>query len=214
MEKVYPNFSYERLAIKQGYRVVAGLDEVGRGAWAGPVVASAVIIPSEFILKRLKKKHVLREVRDSKLLNKKRRQEIGEWLKNETVWAVGECTSSEIDELGIGQATKRSMLRALSRLSLMPNFLLIDGQEVIETKIGQQSITRGDNLSISIAAASIIAKTHRDQIMSELSNQYPNYGFGTHVGYGTRLHIEAISQYGPCSIHRYSYRPIAAFGQT
>lgn len=198
-----PTFCYEQDLLKQGYRLIAGLDEVGRGSWAGPVVAACVIFPSVPITD-----NTISIIRDSKTLSRNQRVKARDYLVTRTHWNIGQSSTEEIDELGISQATRLAMIRALKDFSHRPNYLLIDGRDTIETIIPQLSIIDGDSLSLSVAAASIIAKVTRDALMATLHEQYPQYGFDTHVGYGTKRHRAALAQFGPCPLHRLSYAPL------
>lgn len=196
-----PDFSRERKLAGEGYRAIAGLDEVGRGCWAGPVVAAAVIIPPEVVGQ-------LNEVRDSKVLSAKRRVELTTLVKSVCDWGIGVSDNRLIDEIGIVAATAKAMESALSEIQRPVDFLLIDGKEKLSGDWPQLSIINGDALCLSIAAASIIAKTYRDNLMVSYEVNYPNYGFAKHVGYGTKLHRLSLAEYGPCAIHRYSFKPI------
>ena len=218
----YPTFDYELKLLDRGYTIIAGLDEVGRGAWAGPVVAACVTFPLKIITQLqnnsdengsqlVPSNQPIFSIRDSKTLSKKQRDVLATFIKEKTQWAIGESSNEEIDRLGIGQATRLAMSRSLLELSIEPDHLLIDGREYIGSPIKQQSIIKGDSLSFSIAAASIIAKVYRDQLMEQYEILYPHYGFRTHVGYGTKHHSAALEQFGPCPIHRQSYKPIQRF---
>ena len=229
----YPDFSYEQTLASQGFSATAGIDEVGRGSWAGPVVAAAVIFPHHVILRHAEESpadagsriregsfsakadqdDTIRKIRDSKTLSKKQRNELNSWIKHNTIWAIGECTSVEIDRLGIGKATRLAMTRAVDSLSNKPDHLLIDGKDTLETSISQQTIIDGDVLVLSVAAASIVAKVYRDTLMEQLHEKYPPYGFASHVGYGTKAHIQALAKFGPCDIHRFSYKPVQKYLQ-
>lgn len=196
-----PDFSREtKLAVK-GYRAIAGLDEVGRGCWAGPVVAAAVIVPPEVASQ-------LTEVRDSKILSAKRRVELTVKIKSLCEWGIGICDNQVIDEIGIVAATAKAMEMALLELNQPADYLLIDGREKLSGNWPQLSIVEGDAICLSIAAASIIAKTYRDNLMTQYETEYPNYGFAKHVGYGTKIHRLSLAEYGPCAIHRNSFKPV------
>ncbi len=199
-----PDFKYELALLDQGFSVVAGIDEVGRGCWAGPVVAAAVIF-SEHHMDGL-----INDIRDSKLLSAKKREALNQFIQASCDWGIGEASNQEIDSLGISQATHLAMLRAIEQLTLLPDHLIIDGREKLDTHYEQQSIIDGDALSISIAAASIIAKVYRDQLMTQYDIEYPGYQFSKHVGYGTKDHLSALKHYGVTKIHRLSYKPIQA----
>jgi ribonuclease HII len=194
--------AYERAWWAEG-RVVAGLDEAGRGAWAGPVVAGAVILPPE--PERLRE--VLAGVDDSKRLTPAARERLYDRIREVAATAVGVISSDVIDDIGILNATYRAMEAALAALPATPDALLIDH---IPRPLGewtQQRLVRGESASLSIAAASIIAKVYRDRLMVELDAQYPGYGFARHKGYGTQQHQQAIARLGPVPIHRLSLGP-------
>ncbi|HFE67420.1 MAG TPA: ribonuclease HII [Chloroflexi bacterium] len=188
------------------YTHIAGLDEAGRGALAGPVVAAAVILP----LDSPDSLYQLEEVNDSKQLTPKSREVLFSRITHHaTAFAVGIVPAQTIDLIGIIPATKEAMRTAAAQLTTAPDYLLIDGRIRLTTlNIPQQSIIRGDSQSLSIAAASIIAKVTRDRLMAELDSQYPQYGFARHKGYGTKMHRRAIAQFGPCPQHRHSFSPI------
>jgi ribonuclease HII len=193
--------AFEDEAFRQGYKAIAGLDEVGRGALAGPVVAAAVILnPSQPLPEGLN---------DSKQLTSSARERIASELRERAIaYSVGVISSEEIDNTNIAIATRQAMLMALSSLTSQADFLLIDAFELKESHLPQRAIIHGDCVSASIAAASIIAKTYRDRLMCDYDVVYPQYGFAKHVGYGTRFHLEALRQHGPCSIHRKSFRGV------
>lgn len=182
---------------------VAGLDEAGRGPLAGPVVAAAAILP------RLGSHPVA--ILDSKKLTPTGREEAFEYLDqlSGAVIGVGVVDQAEIDRINILEATRKAMCLAVEALSGSPGYLLIDGLIKLELPIPQQRLVRGEDKSISIAAASIIAKVTRDRMMVEYDREYPVYGFGRHKGYGTKLHLEMLDKYGPCPIHRFSFNPVA-----
>ncbi|AHF07570.1 ribonuclease HII [Desulfitobacterium metallireducens] len=185
---------------EKGFLYVAGIDEVGRGPLAGPVMAAACILPARFDLPGLN---------DSKKLSESRREKLFEQIKSQALgYAIGSAESAEIDVLNILQATKLAMKRAVEDLRIRPQFLLIDALELTQIKIPQKGIIRGDSLSASIAAASILAKVTRDRWMVELHKIYPEYGFDRNKGYGTKEHLEALKVYGPCPIHRRSFSPV------
>ncbi|MCX7904686.1 MAG: ribonuclease HII [Caloramator sp.] len=196
LEKEYERrCEYEKELIKS-YKFIAGVDEVGRGPLAGPVYAAAVILDIE--------KPIL-GIKDSKKLTEKQRLELYDKIKAEAIdYSLGYATVEEIDELNILEATKLAMLRALEGLKIKPDIILIDALK-LDVDIPQISIIKGDDLSVSIGAASIIAKVERDLYMQKASIQYPFYNFTKNKGYGTREHIEAIKKYGPCEIHRRTF---------
>src|SRR5512133_1572326 len=198
-----PDVSFESPLWAEGW-CVAGLDEAGRGAWAGPVTAAAVILPHDpGILKRLD------GVRDSKQLKPAHRGSLAAIIHQEALaWGVGSSSNAEIDTLGIIAATRLAMSRALEMLMAPPDYLLLDAIFLPESSIPQVALVKGDQRSISIAAASILAKTTRDAWMIEMSKTYTGYGFECHKGYGTNQHQRALVDHGPCPLHRSSFNPI------
>ena len=206
---ILPNLRIEQELWKQGYRYVAGVDEVGRGAWAGPVVAAAVIFPPEV--------KIPQGLRDSKLLTPKRREELNEKIKEIALgFAVGECGSPIIEKKGIAIATQMAMRRALKKLSPEPDFSLIDYFTLKYIKKStQKAVKKGDLHCASIAAASIVAKVYRDNLLRELDDdkEFEVYQFGKHKGYGTKFHQEAIRRYGVSSVHRASFVPKVLFSE-
>ena len=206
-----PTLVFEQRFWTQGYRFVAGLDEAGRGALAGPVVAAAVILSPEADHEPL----LAAGVRDSKLLTPSRRDRLFELVCQQAEgWAVGLVSASEIDRLGIVAATQQAMGVALRQLPMPPEALLIDYLRLPEQTLPQQPITHGDQLSLSIAAASILAKVTRDQMLIAYETAYPGYGFARHKGYGTEAHRAALAHLGPCALHRRSFRPLREALQT
>lgn len=194
---------YECEAINNGYRVIAGVDEAGRGPLAGPVVASAVILPQDCDLPGLD---------DSKKLTERQREtQYDLILKTSLGYAIGIVDHETIDVINILQAARLAMKQAVEQLSDQPDFLLIDGNQPIETEIRQQTIVGGDGKSASIAAASILAKVTRDRLMHEYHALYPQYQFQQHKGYGTRLHRDLIQMHGPCPIHRKTFKGVKEF---
>lgn len=205
----YPTLEFERGLWKRGYRYVAGIDEAGRGAWAGPVVAAAIILPADD--PRLTGH--LAGVRDSKLLTAKRREALlDSVLECAVAWGVGVIPPAEIDALGIVVATRRAMAEAVRALSPRAEYLLIDYLGLPEVGLPQTSLPHGDGRILSIAAASILAKVSRDRIMIDLETQFPGYGFAKHKGYGTQLHRTALSRLGPSVSHRLSFQPLRDLG--
>lgn len=201
----FPTLVYEQRLWTKGYRIVAGLDEAGRGALAGPVVAAAVVLCPE----RDHRPWRDAGVRDSKLLSPAQRDRLFSLIREQAkAWAVGLVAASEIDRVGIAAATRRAMGLALSQLPTPPNALLIDYLRLPEQPYPQLPITHGDQLSLSIAAASILAKVTRDQILVSLEDTYPGYGFARHKGYGTEAHRTALANLGPCFLHRVTFRPV------
>jgi ribonuclease HII len=204
---IKPTFEYENKLIDSNFSKICGLDEVGRGPLAGPVVAAAVIIDAA-LFKDLPK---FKGVNDSKKMSAKSRDKWYEILTkcDRVKWAIGIVSEKIIDEINILEATKVAMLDAIKKLGLQPDFLLIDGNFTLEIPdLNQKAIPQGDAKSVSIAAASIIAKVTRDQMMQKFHEIYPEYGFDKHKGYGTALHCEMIKKFGPCAIHRRSFEPI------
>ncbi|MDO8684017.1 MAG: ribonuclease HII [Armatimonadota bacterium] len=195
-------WSYERKARELGYSQVAGVDEAGRGPLAGPVIAAAVILPHDFDITG---------IRDSKKLSPLQREKAFERIIKEAVGlAVGVCDSKLIDEINILQATYTAMRGAIALIKPKVDYVLVDGYPIRSLNIPQEGIFRGDSLSVSIAAASIIAKVTRDRMMCEFDAKYPGYGFAKHKGYYTAEHITAIAELGICEIHRRSFEPIAS----
>ena len=199
-----PSFSEEQKLWNSGYKLVAGLDEVGRGTIAGPVVTGLVILPESL------SGEWVSHINDSKRMTPKRRQYVLSHLQdNAIVLQTGISSVEEVDQFGIVEAVQLAMKRSLLSLSITPQFLLMDAFEVAGIDIPQKAIVRGDSLSMSIAAASILAKETRDSMMIELHETFPEFGFDSHKGYGTKKHIEALKLYGPCSIHRRTFRPVS-----
>jgi ribonuclease HII len=199
-----PTLEFEQSLWKDGFTRIAGIDEAGRGAWAGPVSAAAVILPDDPDLVR-----TLNRVRDSKLMTPSEREAWAPRIRESALaWGVGFASAKEIDRLGIVPATKLAAARALACLSpspLPPDYLLTDCLIFPELDLPQTALVKGDRLSLSVAAASVLAKTARDALMVELDGDYPGYGFARHKGYGTRLHQAAIRALGLCGIHRFSF---------
>lgn len=205
MIRPIPDLRYEHLFLDDGLTIIAGLDEAGRGAWAGPVAAGAVILP----LDRVDLPAALEGVRDSKLCTARERERLDGMVREVAEGVgVGMASVEEIDAMGIAPATRLAMRRALEALPLAPQALLIDYVRLREVKLPQRSITKGDQQSYSIAAASIVAKVARDRLMAELDAEYPGYSLAAHKGYGTRRHQAALDELGPCSLHRRSFSPI------
>jgi ribonuclease HII len=193
-------FTHDRGYFKNGIMLIAGVDEAGRGPWAGPVVAAAVILPINTRIKGLN---------DSKKLSSRKREKLFVEISLRALGIGVEAIShGVIDDINILQATYLAMKGAINKLSPAPELVLVDGWPIPGLKASQVAITGGDGKSAAIAAASIIAKVTRDRIMAELSQQYPQYGFHKHKGYGTKEHREALKRYGPCPMHRKSYAPV------
>lgn len=192
---------FENQAIADGFRYIAGVDEVGRGCLAGAVVAAACILDLS--------KPLPEGLNDSKKISEKRREAIAEQLKESVIaFSIAEVQADEIDRINILQATKKAMRLAIENLTPRADFLLIDAVQLKEITLPQKAIIKGDAISASIAAASILAKTYRDNLMREMCAHYPEYGFSKHVGYGTKAHFEALRKYGACPIHRKSFRGV------
>lgn len=193
--------SFERACSEKGYTRIAGIDEAGRGALAGPVVAAAVILPYGCQIDNLK---------DSKQLTSKQRSSLFDEIYNLAVSVgIGSADNKIIEHINILQATLQAMKAAIKQLTPKPDFLLVDGTKLPETNISAEAIPKGDNLSISIAAASVIAKTTRDRLMIEYNQTYPNYGFQKHKGYPTVQHRQAIAKFGVSPIHRKTFKLLA-----
>lgn len=190
--------AFERVCRQDGYKRIAGIDEAGRGALAGPVVAAAVILPVDCEIDGLK---------DSKQLTPKQRSLLANEIRNVAISVgVSSVDNRLIEELNILQAALRAMAEAVQQLTPQPDYLLVDGSKLPKTNIPAQAIPKGDNLSLSIAAASVIAKTTRDKLMIEFHQTYPNYGFAQHKGYPTAQHRQAIAQFGASAIHRNTFK--------
>jgi ribonuclease HII len=198
-------FFHESLARKAGYGLVAGVDEAGRGPLAGPVVAAAVILPQGVELPG---------IRDSKKMTAQAREEAFSVIHREaTTASVGVLSSSYIDESNILKASLEAMARAISALEPQPELLLIDGIHPVPVPIPQKCLKRGDQISRTISAASVVAKVYRDRIMCSYHRMYPVYQFDKNKGYGTPRHLEALKRYGPCPIHRVTFRGVSGFDQ-
>ncbi len=178
----------------------AGVDEAGRGPWAGPVVAACVILKKDI--------PVLGEIKDSKQLTPKKREELYEIIKSNSIYGIGVASSREIDKFGIVKATELAIKRSIEHMPEKPTFLLIDGRDKFDLPIKYNLIIHGDQKVKLISAASILAKVWRDRYMQLVADIYPQYGFERHKGYGTREHLEALKKFGPCEIHRFSFKPI------
>ena len=193
---------YEQKYHKKGYQYIAGIDEVGRGPLAGPVIAAAVILPIGFYLPGID---------DSKKLSEQKREEyFAEICEKSIAIGIGRIESDEIDRINIYEATKKAMLSAILQLKPQPDFLLIDAMP-LQTPYPTESIIKGDGLSVSIAAASIVAKVTRDRLLKDYDLEYPEYGFAHNAGYGTKEHLDAIESYGITPIHRKSFSPVKEY---
>jgi ribonuclease HII len=194
-------FALEEAARKRGALRIAGLDEVGRGPLFGPVVAAAVILAPGCRLQGLT---------DSKKLSGKKRKLLDVEIRaNAVAWAIAEVDAETIDRINIRRASLLAMRRAVEQLALTPDFLLIDGRDTIDWDCPQQAVIRGDGISLSIAAASVLAKVHRDRLLVELDTEFPGYGLARHKGYPCPAHKAALELLGPTPLHRRSYRPVA-----
>ncbi|MQG51043.1 MAG: ribonuclease HII [SAR202 cluster bacterium] len=201
-----PSLDFELDVFKQNYTFIAGLDEVGRGTIAGPVVSGAVVLDLN--------KHLefYEEINDSKKLTSKKRNSLSILIKRFALtYGIGISSAKEIDQIGIVPATKLSMIRAINHLAPKPEYLLIDSLEIPEIDIDQTSLIKGDNISLSIAAASIIAKVARDKMMEKYDKYFPNYTFKSHKGYYTKSHASELIENGVTKIHRKTFAPIKDF---
>jgi len=194
---------FETILRKHGYSVIAGVDEVGRGSLAGPVVAAAVILEcgGDFS-----------DIRDSKVLSARSRDKVAGRIRREAIAiGVGAVGETEIDRINILQATKRAMIQAVSRLPIRPEMVLVDGFWLAGLTVPCMGIVQGDSRSYSIAAASIVAKVQRDKLMTAFAGNFPHYGFERNKGYGSTFHRQAIAEHGPCAIHRRSFGGVREF---
>lgn len=206
MKKIWnaeEKLQFERCLQQKGYRYIVGVDEVGRGPLAGPVVCAAVVMP-------LEESDLVVGVDDSKKLSEKKRETLAEEIKKKAIaYTMVEVSEKTIDEINILEATKLGMKRAIESLTLpdgsTPEVVLTDGNMTLDITLPQQSVIHGDALSYSIGAASIIAKVYRDHLMEEYAKEYPAYAFEKNKGYGTAAHIQAIKEYGLCPIHRWTF---------
>lgn len=196
----------EKKLFKQGYKLIGGIDEVGRGPLAGPVVAACVLMPSGFILEDKR----LLGIKDSKKLSEKKREELFDVIMESfPAVGIGLCNHNTIDRINILEASFLAMKKSLGDLRTKPDYILVDGKfKIPNLSLEQKAIIKGDSLVLLIAAASIIAKVTRDRLMLLASEKYPQYGFAQHKGYGTKFHIEALQTFGPCSLHRKSFKPV------
>lgn len=210
----HPTFEHECQYWQQGIELIAGVDEVGIGALAGPVIAAAVVFDRNCKIQSSKFKTQTGYrgiIRDSKQLTAKQREVAAKWIKNNAVaWAAGEASVEEITEINILEASHLAMRRAVESLKVQPNMLLVDGRPIsLFENILAVSLVNGDCLSLSIAAASIVAKVYRDELMVKLDKEYPQYGFAAHKGYGSLSHIMALRRFGAAPCHRPTYAPVA-----
>ena len=198
-----PTFDSENELGALGYRLIAGIDEVGRGALAGPVFAAAVMLPvdADFAWLPL--------VRDSKQLSPRQREHLFQLIQQDNIpVGLGKVPHSVVDDIGIVRATRLAMCQAVERLSVVPDFLIIDALTLPDIPLPQKGMVRGDEKSVSIACASVVAKVSRDRYMAELDGIYPGYGLAAHKGYGTSQHLARLRQLGPSPIHRRSFAPV------
>ena len=202
MKKVWnadEKLQYERALLAKGLQYIAGVDEVGRGPLAGPVVCAAVVMP-------LDDESIIVGVDDSKKLSAKKRETLAEEIKKRALaYTIVEVSEKEIDEINILEATKLGMKKALETLEIVPQSVLTDGNMTLDIDFPQRSVIGGDALCYSIGAASIIAKVYRDKMMDDYAKEYPQYAFDSNKGYGTAAHIQAIKEYGLCPIHRRTF---------
>lgn len=200
----FPDLSLEAGLWAAGVQFIAGIDEAGRGALAGPVAAAALILPPKPSITE-----DLAGVRDSKQMTSQQRESWAIHIRSTALtWGVGLASQSEIDDVGIISATRLATQRAVDSLSISPEHLLLDYLLLPDSSIPQTSLIKGDARSLTIAAASIIAKTTRDALLCELDSRYPGYGFTSHKGYGTEAHLQALTRLGPCPAHRLSFQPV------
>ena len=196
-------FEFETKASNQGFKNIAGIDEAGRGPLAGPVVAAAVIFPSQVNIQGLN---------DSKKLSTKKREELFPKIQEISVsYGVAVVCQKVIDKINILQAARLAMKQAVETLKITPGLLLIDGNQKIDSTLNQWAIVKGESRSLSIAAASVLAKVTRDRIMDDYHKLYPQYEFNRHKGYGTKLHRNLIQEHGPCPIHRNTFKGVAEY---
>lgn len=204
-----PTFTEEKILQAEGYRLVAGVDEVGRGALVGPVVAAALILPQRLRARWRDK------VRDSKQLSPAAREFLSVCIREAAIsTGIGIISPEVIDERGIAKATRLAMKAAIDQLVPRPDYLLIDYLRLPEVPIPQRGITDGDSLCFSISCASIVAKVARDRLMVELDGLYPGYGLAGHKGYGTKAHLDCLKRLGPCPLHRRSFLPVREIAES
>ena len=210
---MFPNLKEEKKLWGKGFKRVAGLDEAGRGPLAGPVIAAVVMVKiSNFRLpiSKFQPPKDLKKVNDSKKLTAKKREELYKILiKNPFIeWGIGKVSEKVIDKINIFQATKLAMQKAINNLKIKPDFLILDGNFKINSRISQKPIIKADQKVFSCSAASIIAKVTRDRIMEKYHKKYPKYGFKKHKGYPTEFHFKMLKKHGPCKIHRKTFWPV------
>ena len=196
---------FDREKSGQGRRLLAGVDEAGRGCWAGPVVAAAVILPVGWCPAGLD---------DSKVLTAKRREDLYEQIQASALsWGACAVSSGDIDRMNILRATLWAMARSVARLKPVPDLVLVDGLQVPEIPAAAEPLVKGDATSAAVAAASVVAKVLRDRVMTAWDRRYPGYGFASNKGYGAAVHRRALEELGPCPLHRFSYKPVAELDQ-
>ena len=201
-----PDFTYEEQAFLDGFTPVVGVDEAGRGSWAGPVVACAVILDP-----KVSPTELIAGLDDSKRISKKKRDKLNYLLTSSASIGVGVSSVEEIDRLNILQATFVAMKRSIENLGISPGMILVDGNTLPDWPYNSRPIIKGDSRSLSIAAASIVAKVSRDRMMTNLANNYPEYGWEKNAGYGTKLQQQALSEHGFTKHHRLSFKPVLRF---
>lgn len=196
---------YDREKSGRGRRLLAGVDEAGRGCWAGPVVAAAVILPEGWCPEGLD---------DSKVLTARRRDDLYEQIQTSALsWGACAVSSVEIDRMNILRATLLAMARSVARLDPEPDLVLVDGLQVPDLPYACEPLVKGDATSAAVAAASVVAKVLRDRVMVAWDKRFPGYGFASHKGYGASFHRRALEKLGPCPLHRFSYKPVAELDQ-
>lgn len=196
-ERLFKMTEIERSCREKGFKCIAGVDEAGRGPLAGPVFAAAVILPENCFIPGLN---------DSKKLSEKKREELFDIICEKAVsYCIADISHERIDEINILNATFEAMNNAVNGLDVTPDYVLIDGNRIKGMNVAHETVVKGDAKSVSIAAASILAKVSRDRVMYDAAKQYPQYGFDKHKGYGTKAHCEAVLKYGPCKIHRRTF---------
>ncbi len=218
MPQDWLNFNYEKDLFKQGFKNIAGVDEAGRGSWAGPIVAGAVIINSklkDLYFNAISKKNFKFKIKDSKHLTLEQRERLFELITAKNIWAVGVISEKIIDQIGVGRANVLAMRQAVENLKIQPDFVLFDGiLKIAKIKISHRSIVKGDEKTLACACASVVAKVYRDRLMSKEAHlKYPRYKFDRHKGYGTSKHLAMIKKYGICPLHRKSFKPIKDFNE-
>ena len=201
--EIFDYFKYENSARMNNFNQVAGGDEAGRGPWAGPVSAAFVMLPNDFQIGTLN---------DSKKLSRKKRIFLFERIKSEAIcYGIGYAEASEIDNINILEATRLAFKRAFTAMKIKPDYVLLDFIKLPWLTLPHQAFAKGESISASIAAASILAKENRDILMEDMAKKYPGYSFEKHMGYGTKAHMEALEKLGPCEIHRKSFKPIKKY---